>query len=147
MNTTPLTPLRGLLGEGELDPEILLPIQYREAQRELTNSQRLILALLVDALDTLARARQHLAQVKMQHLYCETRAWLCARDVVWGSFAHCCGVLKWDAETARKIILARYPPLESLTVIERVRTRRADGRRCTRQVRRPLSDPSAKKGD
>jgi hypothetical protein len=77
--------------------DVILPSQYFGRVRKLTPEERLMVAVLDDALDCLAKYRLATDQQSRQ-LFEETRQWLLAVDTDWPySFRCICGVLDLDA--------------------------------------------------
>jgi hypothetical protein len=94
--------------------DVILPSQYFGTARKLTPEERLMVAVLDDALDCLVKHRLATDQQSRQ-LFEETRQWLLAVDSDWPySFRGICGILNLDAGAVLRNL--RIEPEANLSV-------------------------------
>jgi hypothetical protein len=86
--------------------EAVLPVQWQE-RRQLMPEQRLMLAILEDALFLVSRARRQ--SVREERLYVEARDWfLASDDDAPCTFANVCRGLGIEPDAARRNIVKRF---------------------------------------
>ncbi len=86
---------------GMLQPNSILPSQYFGSVRKLTPEQRLMIAVLQDAIDCVAKHR-HASDCRGRRLFAETAHWILAEEADWPfSFASICAVLDIDVDAVR----------------------------------------------
>lgn len=86
---------------GMLQPDSVLPSQYFGSSRKATPEQRLMIAVLQDAIDCVAKHR-HATDYRGHRLFAETAQWILAEETDWPfSFASICAVLDIDADAVR----------------------------------------------
>ena len=86
---------------GMWQPDVILPSQYRAPRRMHAPEQRLMIAVLQDAIDCVEKyrfTRDH----RGRRLFDEAMQWLLAEEADWPySFECICGVLELDADAVR----------------------------------------------
>lgn len=90
-----------------LEPDTILPDQFCSASRSLSGEQRLMLAVLLDAMHIYT---QHVAewQHEKRRLWVETRRWFDSKDRTWPcSFERVCEALDVDPDRLRLALRAR----------------------------------------
>lgn len=88
------------IGLTQLD--IVLPEQYFAGHRKQKPEHRLMMAVLQDALECLAKHR-NAVEVHARQLFRETESWFLCSESRWPySFEAICGVLDLDADAVRK---------------------------------------------
>ena len=97
-----------------LQPNIILPSQYFGPRRRLTPEHGLMIAVLQDAIDCVAKhrdAKDH----RGRRLFDEATQWILAEETDWPySFAGICAVLDLDANAVRRAL--RLPERQSALV-------------------------------
>lgn len=78
----------------------ILPSQF-VAPADLTNTQRLVLALVEDAWGVLWKYRSQTGR-RAQRLYMEAEEWMLSDDRYYGTFIFCCKVLGWEPDAVRE---------------------------------------------
>jgi hypothetical protein len=87
---------------GILQPNVILPSQDVRARKPLTPEQRLMIAVLRDAINCLEKYR-FATNYRGRRLFGEVTQWLGARDGAWPySFESICEVLGLDANAVRQ---------------------------------------------
>jgi len=87
-----------------LQPTIILPSQYFGSRRRLTPEHGLMIAVLQDAIDCVAKHR-HAKDHRGRRLFDEATRWLLAEETDWPySFECICGVLELDANAVRRAL-------------------------------------------
>ena len=101
----------GHLLPGGLEPEVLLPVQfdaYVQRRRAWTGEQRLMAAILEDAVDVCTSPATTLANAKRQRLQREAMVWLRSNDRArMFSFLRVCEALDLDPGTIRRGVYLR----------------------------------------
>ena len=93
-------------------PDVILPSQYFGARRTLTPEQRLGIAVLNSALDSVQKYRLAIDR-RGRRLFNEVKQWLLAGETSWPySFERICAVLDLDANAVRQRLRlgAERPP-------------------------------------
>ena len=86
---------------------IILPSQHFGSQRKLSPEQRLMMAVLHDAVDCLAKYRVATGN-HGRRLFEQTQQWFLAGETRWPySFEGICGVLDLDADAVRQRLRVR----------------------------------------
>lgn len=89
---------------GMLQSNIILPSQYFGSRRRLTPEQRLMIAVLQDAIDCVAKYR-YAKDYRGRRLFHEATRWLLAEQTDWPySFECICGVLDLDTSAVRRAV-------------------------------------------
>lgn len=89
------------------DIGIILPSQRRGLERSHAPEYRLMIAVLMDALECLEKYRSATDR-HGQQVFNETRDWLSADENEWlYSFEHICGVLDLDSTAVRRRLMAK----------------------------------------
>ena len=89
---------------GLLQPDIVLPSQFFESRRKLMPEQGLMIAVLQDAIDCVAKYRDA-EDHPGRSLWNETMGWFLAEDSDWSySFECICSVLDLDANAVRRAL-------------------------------------------
>ena len=87
-------------------PDIILPSQYFGPRRMQAPEQRLMIAVLRDALDCVEKYRCA-TSARGQRLFREAKRWLFAEEADWPySFECICGVLDLDSNAVRQRLRA-----------------------------------------
>lgn len=82
--------------------DVVLPSQYFGPQRKQEPEQRLMIAVLHDALDCLEKHR-FATRIHDRRLFDEAREWFLANETEWPySFECICGVLDLDSNAVRR---------------------------------------------
>lgn len=91
-----------------LEPDLILPDQFhRGTARSLSGEQRLMLAVLLDAMHIFTQPVEEWQHEK-RRLFVETRRWFESRDRTWlFSFERVCEALDVDPERLRVVLRAR----------------------------------------
>lgn len=96
---------------GTMQIEVVLPSQYYGPQRKQAPEQRLMIAVLHDALDCVEKYRSA-KDGSGRRLYHEAKQWFLADDSDWPcSFEHICGVLDLDASAVRQRLALESAPV------------------------------------
>jgi hypothetical protein len=96
---------------GLLQPDIVLPSQFFESRRKLMPEQGLMIAVLQDAIDCVAKYRDA-TDHPGRSLWNETMGWFLVEDSDWSySFECICSVLDLDANAVRRAL--RLPERQS----------------------------------
>ena len=104
---------------GMLQPNIVLPSQYFGSRRRLTPEHGLMIAVLQDAIDCVAKHR-YAKDHQGRRLFDEATQWLLAEDADWPcSFECICAVLELDANAVRRAL--RLPERPSARVSREVK--------------------------
>jgi hypothetical protein len=104
---------------GMLQPSIILPSQYFGPHRRLTPEHGLIIAVLQDAIDCVAKHRSA-KDYRGRQLFDEATRWLLAEETDWPySFECICAVLDLDANAVRRAL--RSPERQSALVSREVK--------------------------
>jgi len=92
-------------------PDVVFPPQHTAQIRQLTPARRLMIAVLVDAIDCMVKYRSA-PDGPGRRLFVEDNEWLLSTDVRWPySFECICDVLDLDAATVRAgLCVASNPP-------------------------------------
>jgi hypothetical protein len=86
---------------GLLEPNIILPLQHFAPRSRLTPEHRLMIAVLQDAIECVAKYRDT-KDCQGRRLFREATQWLLAEETDWPySFKCICGVLDLDANAVR----------------------------------------------
>ena len=89
---------------GMLQPNIILPSQHFGPRRRLAPEHRLMIAVLQDAIDCVAKYR-YAKDYRGRRLFHEATQWLLAEETDWPySFECICGVLDLDANAVRRAV-------------------------------------------
>jgi len=87
---------------GTTQPDVMLPSQYFAPRRKQAPEQRLMIAVLQDALDCLEKHR-FATDCRDRRLFDEAKDWFLAHESGWPySFESICGVLDLDADAVRR---------------------------------------------
>ena len=87
-----------------LQPDIILPSQYVGPHRRLTPEHELMIAVLQDAIECVAKHR-HARDYRGRRLFDEATQWLLAKESNWPySFECICAVLDLDANAVRRSV-------------------------------------------
>ena len=101
------------IGAGMVQPNIILPSQY-VAPRKLTPEHELMIAVLRDAIDCVAKHR-NAEDYRGRRLFDEATQWLLAEETDWPySFENICAVLDLDKNAVRHAL--RLPERQSVLV-------------------------------
>jgi hypothetical protein len=96
-------------------PDIVLPSQHFGPQRKQAPEQRLMIAVLHDALECVTKYR-FATNTRSRRLFREAKQWFLANNAEWPySFEGICGVLDLDANAVRqrlRVALALQPVCE-----------------------------------
>jgi hypothetical protein len=85
-----------------LELEVMLPSQYSDRRRSRTPEHRLMMAIVHDALECIAKYR-FARDRHRRRLYDEARSWLLAPETDWPySFEGICSVLGLDSDAVRE---------------------------------------------
>ena len=109
-----------------IQQEIILPSQFAERGQARTPEQRLMLAVLSDALDLLlARLRPGaLKATSRPRAIAEARAWVESDDTLWPfSFENVCGALGLHPDWLRRRVLALHEQVQAGERVKGVPTR------------------------
>lgn len=94
----------GVVGDTELEPDLVLPVQFfsrRKIDAPLEGEKRLMLAILEDAVNTYQR-HADAGRARGRRLFWEVCEWFYDDDLEWPcSFARICQLLDIDAEYFR----------------------------------------------
>jgi hypothetical protein len=102
-----------------LQPNIILPSQHFGARRRLAPEHRLMIAVLQDAIDCVAKYR-YAKDYRGRRLFREATQWLLAEETDWPySFECICAVLDLDANAVRRAL--RLPERQSALVSRQVK--------------------------
>jgi len=102
-----------------LQPDVVLPSQFFESRRKLTPEQGLMIAVLQDAIDYVAKYRDA-TDHSGRSLLDETMGWFLAEDSDWPySFECVCSVFDLDANAVRRAL--RLPERQSSPVSHEVK--------------------------
>jgi len=125
---------------GLVQPDIILPSQYFGPRRRLTPEHGLMIAVLQDAIDCVAKhrdAKDH----RGRRLFDEATRWLLAEETDWPySFECICAVLDLDANAVRRAL--RLPERQSALVSRAVEK----AARENRTLERPLTSQQENHG-
>jgi len=89
--------------------DIILPAQHFGPRRKVAPEQRLMIAVLHDALDCLAKSRSA-QDTRGQRLFRETMQWFLSPDADWPYAFECiCGVLDLDPDAVRQRLRVMRP--------------------------------------
>ena len=104
---------------GMLQPNIILPSQYFGPRRRLTPEHGLMIAVLQDAIDCVAKHRDA-KDYRGRRLFDEATQWLLAEETDWPySFECICAVLDLDANAVRRAL--RLPERQSVLASREVK--------------------------
>ena len=104
---------------GMLQPDIILPSQYFGPRRRLTPEHGLMIAVLQDAIDCVAKHR-YAKDYRGRRLFDEATRWLLAEETDWlYSFECICAVLDLDANAVHRAL--RLPERQSALVSREVK--------------------------
>lgn len=99
---------------GTLEPCIILPSQYFAPRMRLTPEHRLMIAVLLDAIDCVAK-HHHAKDYRGRRLFNEATQWLLADEAEWPYAFECiCAALDLDANAVRQAL--RLPVQQSVLV-------------------------------
>lgn len=115
-------------------PDIILPSQYFVPRRRQEAEQRLMIAVLHDALDCVEKYR-FATSARGRRLFHEAKQWLFAEDEDWPySFECICAVLELDSNAVRQRLCVAPEPRRSPPVTPRGRhqTRMLEEQACLR---------------
>jgi hypothetical protein len=99
---------------GTMQSGYVLPSQYFGGRRKQAPEQRLMIAVLYDALACLAKYRFAVDR-RGRRLFDEAREWFFADEPAWPySFEHICAVLDLDAEAVRQRLWVAPAPASEL---------------------------------
>jgi hypothetical protein len=102
-----------------LQPDIILPWQHFGSRRRLAPEHRLMIAVLQDAIDCVAKYR-YAKDYRGRRLFHEATQWFLAEETDWPYFFECiCAVLDLDANAVRRAL--RLPERQSALVSREVK--------------------------
>ena len=109
-----------------IEQEIILPSQFAERGRARTPEQRLMWAVLSDALDLLLAPLRPVAlkATSRPRAIAEARAWVASDDTLWPfSFENICGALGLHPDWLRRRVLALHKQVQAGERVKGVPTR------------------------
>jgi len=102
---------------GVWQPDVILPSQYRVPRPTQAPEQRLMIAVLQDAVDCVEKYRLAL-DYRGRRAFSEAMEWLLAEDIDWPfSFECICGVLDLNPNAVRERVCATAAPQTSPSVM------------------------------